>query len=202
MLELKHLTIRHQNRMLCEDLSVEIEKGSVVVLKGKNGSGKSSLMHCLKGTEKADKGRVFLDGHDLHQLNKTERQQFLASTGMVFQTPSLRPLDSIIKTLDHQHADKIKRERMLKFLDFEHHGRKLIKDLSFAEQRRIDLGRSLVNQPKLVLWDEPFLGLDSSWRKKFLQALRELKDLGTTIIIATVNPQDLEELQVDKIIQL
>lgn len=172
------------------------------MIQGKNGSGKSSLISCLISSEKPSRGQVLMDEHNLHRLSRTDRQQFMASTGVVFQYDTLRPFDTVRKALSHHKAEKLERERMLKFLGFENRARSLVKTLSFAERRRLDLGRSLVHQPQLLVWDEPFLALDRHWKQQFLQALKELKDLGTTMIVATVSPENFQELYPSKIIQL
>lgn len=194
MLTLSKITLQYKSRPVVSELNAEVDKGQCFVITGKNGTGKSTLIHSLMGLHAPDMGRVLLDGHDLYALSRKEQQDFLKMTGLVQQTIHLRPYDTVRKALDHTGSDTIQRERMLKFIGLDHRAQSLIKELSSAEQRRLDLARSLVHQPKLVIWDEPFLGLDSFWKDQFVQALRELQDLGTTLIIACTDPSPFSTL--------
>lgn len=188
MLTLSSVSLNHGNRPCVTELSFEIQKGSCCVITGKNASGKTTLMDALMGLHRPESGQILIDGHDLYQLQKSGKKAFFSKTGLVQQQVHLRPLDTVRKALDHEMADSIQRERMIKFVGLEQRANGLVKELSFSEQRRLDLARSLVHQPKLVIWDEPFIGLDDDWKARFVQALRELQDLGTSTIVATTSP--------------
>jgi ABC-type multidrug transport system ATPase subunit len=177
------------------EISADIQKGSCFVITGRNGSGKSTLMNTLMGLQAPQAGKVLIDGHDLFQLSKADKKDFFKKTGFAQQQLHLRPLDTVRKVLNHDSADTIQRERIMKFISLETRAKSLVKELSYAEKRRLDLARSLVHQPKLVIWDEPFLGMDELWTVQFIQALRELQDLGTTLIISSTHIGGLSTLK-------
>ena len=202
MLQIKNISLQQGNKMICENLESSLEKGQFLLIKGKNASGKSTLIHSLFGMHEPTKGQIFIDGYDIYKLDTKARQQFLNKSGIAFQMPHLRMYDTVKLAVDHHGADNIQRNRMLKFLELDTKSQTLVKNLSCSELRRLDLGRSIVHQPRLVIWDTPFLCLDEYWKKKFLQALKELKELGTTIIMSCICACDFDELKPDKIIQL
>jgi ABC-type multidrug transport system ATPase subunit len=195
MLTLSNISISHSSRPVVSELSANIPKGTCFVITGGNGTGKSSVMNSLMGLQKPEKGQILLDGHDLYELSRKEKKDFYKGTGLVQQQVHLRPLDSVRKALNHDGSDKIQRERMMKFIALEHRAKSLVKELSYAEKRRLDLARSLVHQPKLVLWDEPFLGMDGLWTAQFVQALSELQELGTTLILSSSHPDTFSSLK-------
>ncbi len=195
MLTLSNISASYGSRTCLSECSAEIKKGSCFIITGKNGSGKSTLMDTLMGLRKPEQGKVLIDGHELYELSHAEKKDFFQKTGFVQQDLHLRPLDTVRKALDHNASDGIQRERMLKFIALENRAKSLVKELSYAEKRRLDLARSLVHQPKLLLWDEPFIGLDQHWKEQFTQALRELQDLGTTLIISTPQAETFSSLK-------
>lgn len=202
MLELKNLSIIRRHRPICEGLNRNLNKGGTLIISGNNGSGKSSLMETLLGRLSPSAGAVLLDGHNMSTLGNQQKKTFYESIGYVSQWPQLRPLDAVRQSVHHSAATKLQEERMMKFLELDQKSHLFTQDLSYAQQRRLDLGRSLVHQPKLLFWDEPFLGLDEHWKKQFIQALKELQELGTTIIISTVTPNDFASFQEKEEIKL
>ena len=202
MLQLKNFTLSRGNRTICKNLNVEIESASIIIIEGKNGSGKSSLIGCLIGKRKPTEGAVLLDDRHVHRLGRREKKLFFESTGLVFQESSLKAFDTIAKTLSQNKVSKEATASMLAFLGFEHRSKEMVRNLSYSEQRKLDLGRSLIHQPRLLIWDEPFMGLDYDTRKNFHKALSDLKTSGSTIIICTVNADQFRFLNPEKIIQL
>lgn len=202
MIKLVNLTLSRSDKEVCKDLSVEIVKGEAVLIEGKNASGKSTLVDCLVGKIKPGEGQVLIDEHDIHHLHKNDRRMFLGSIGVVFHELSLRALDSVAKALHHHKANAAQVHQMLDFLGLESKAETLLQELSFSERKILDLARSLMNEPKVIIWDEPFVGLDRETREKFEKALLDLKNNGSTIIISTVAPENFEFIRAEKIIKL
>lgn len=200
MLQLHKLTLYRGNKRVCEELSLDIEKGNSCIISGKNGSGKSSLIDCLIGRIRPQSGQVLLDGSDLSNLSMKDRRVFAQSTGVVLQEPLLRPQDTIRKTLHQGSKEEV--QRALTFLDLQDFLDHLVQDLSFSQRRKLDLVRSLIHSPRMIIWDEPFLGLDRSTAEHFHSLLLELKQGGATIIISTLKPYDFLFLNPEKIIEL
>lgn len=201
MLQLRNLTLITGHKTVCDNLSLDIPKGSTLIIEGQNGSGKTTLVKCLIGECEPSTGQVMLDDHDLHDLGRQEKKLFLDSAGIAMQNPLLQPLDSIGKTVSELDPNKEKIAGILEFLGF-HDQKILVKNLSGGEIRRLDLVRSLAKDPSLLIWDEPFLGLDDEYREKFQSLLMKLKSLGSTIIIATQKPKHFEFLNPEKNIRL
>lgn len=202
MLQLININLHRKTRKLCSDLSVDIDQGSCLIITGDNSSGKTTLIECLIGRLKPFHGKVLMDGHDLHALSKSEKKLFFESSGIVLHENTLRPYDTVTKALSHHKEEKEELENMLAFLGFEKSAKEMIHNLSFAERRRLDLARSLMHHPRLVIWDEPFVGLDTETVEKFQKALLDLKKSGATIIVSTINSDQFSFLDPEKIIQL
>lgn len=200
MLQLHHLTLYRGNKRICEQLSLDIEKGNTCIISGKNGSGKSSLIDGLIGRIKPQSGQVLLDGHDVSTLSGRDRKIFVQSTGIVLQEPLLRAHDSVRKTLQHASVEEV--QKALSFLGLEHEPEQFVGQLSYSQRRKLDLVRSLVHSPRMIVWDEPFQGLDRESIEAFHVPLRELKQSGATIIVATFHPSDFSFLNPEKIIEL
>ncbi|MDP2690949.1 MAG: ATP-binding cassette domain-containing protein [bacterium] len=198
MIQLQHLTIYRNHRKLLEDFSATIEKGSCVIFMGVNSSGKSSLLECLIGRLKPTRGQVLIDDRDSRFLSGKERKLLLQSSGIVFQTPSFGAYDTVSKVLSLASPEQLGAVlRHWNLLPDQ-----LVRDLSFTEQRKLELERSFVNQSRLILWDEPFMGLDGASREYFLKRLGEAKDGGATIVVFTNQSDEFSFLNPDQVVSL
>ncbi len=158
------------------NLSLKIEKGSCLLITGKNASGKSKLLKALAGLEKPQEGKVLLDGRNIYTLAKDEKKKFLDFTGVALHEASLNPYTRV--------------------------AHKLVKEMSAGEKKIADLKRSLQKNPRLMFWDEPFLNLDQASRHFIQEELARLKSQGTTIIISTLSSDDFHFLNPEKILTL
>ena len=181
-------------------VSLSVERGQFVTIVGPSGSGKSTLFYLLGGLTRATSGRVVIDGADFAHLSDGERTAMRKSRiGFVFQKFNLLPtLDAIGNieiandigggTLDRSYLEKI--TQMLGIAGRLNHRPS---ELSGGEQQRVALARALINQPSLVLADEPTGNLDSQNSEIVLNMLRQSnKELGQTILMITHNPEAAE----------
>jgi putative ABC transport system ATP-binding protein len=178
-------------------VNVEAFPGEFVAMMGPSGCGKSTFLHVIGGLAQATKGRVLLDGNDLAKLGDAGRTRLRRhKVGFVFQRFNLLPtLDAYgnIALAQHIHGDGFDPHRfevvtrMLGLSDRLHHRPS---ELSGGEQQRVAIARAIINEPKIVLADEPTGNLDTKNSENVLGMLSQLnRDLGQTIIMITHNPE-------------
>lgn len=197
MLQLKNLTLYRNGKTICRDLFLEIGKGSCLVVSGKNGSGKSSFISCLTGQLEPTSGQVLLDHHDLHHLSHRDKKVFLESSGIVFQHESLRPFDSVTSLTSR--ADKKEVSDLLALFGIPQDV--MVQQLSYSQRRKLEMILSLLKNPRLLIWDEPFMGLDDVSREQMKALLLSRKSNGATIIVATNNPESFHFLSPEKVLR-
>jgi len=176
---------------------LSIEEGEFVAVMGASGSGKSTLLHVMAGLAPADEGRVVIDGTDLSTMSDGELTRFRRrKIGLVFQAfnliPSLTADDNItLPILADGRNDRIDErvERLLDRLGLVSRRHHRPDALSGGEQQRVAIARALVNDPALVLADEPTGSLDSISGQKICRLLRELsEEQRRTIVVVTHEP--------------
>ena len=184
-------------------VSLDIEKGEVVVIAGPSGSGKSTLLRCINHLERVDKGRIYVDGQPVGYrevkgkfVEKSEREvaRMRASIGMVFQRFNLFPhLTVLSNVIDAPvHVRKLKRSEALEA------GRTMLRkvglgdkldsypaQLSGGQQQRVAIARALAMEPKVMLFDEPTSALDPELVGKVLEVMKSLARDGMTMIVVT-----------------
>jgi putative ABC transport system ATP-binding protein len=180
-------------------VSLEIAKGEFVAIMGASGSGKSTLMNLLGCLDRPDSGRYWLDGVDASTLGRDERAHLRnRKIGFVFQNFNLLSRTSALEnieltlqySLDHLSAAE-QRNRALRSLELvgladraDHHPNQL----SGGQQQRVAIARALVNQPALLLADEPTGNLDSQTSVEIMDVFRQLNEQGITIVMVTHEP--------------
>jgi putative ABC transport system ATP-binding protein len=175
----------------------EVMPGESVAVMGPSGCGKSSLLYVIGGLAKASRGNVLVDGNDLSAMSDAERTKLRRhKIGFVFQRFNLLPTLTAkgnIAIAQYIHGDGFDPHRfevtttMLGLKGRLHHRPS---ELSGGEQQRVAIARAIINEPKILLADEPTGNLDSKNSDVVLQMLRQLnKDLGQTIVMITHNPE-------------
>ncbi|MCX6052075.1 MAG: ABC transporter ATP-binding protein [Campylobacterales bacterium] len=179
------------------DVNLNIKEGAVVVLKGASGSGKSTILSLIAALSKPTSGEVLVDGKKISKLSDNFASIYRRDNiGFIFQKynllPNLSVKDNILLPLVplNPHA-KDAEEKLSKVMDMFHIAHKadtLVKNLSGGEQQRVAIARANVNNPKIILADEPTANLDEKLSLSFIEILKELKSLNKTIVIATHDP--------------
>jgi putative ABC transport system ATP-binding protein len=178
-------------------VNFEVPPGEFVAVMGPSGCGKSSLLYIIGGLAQATRGRVLVDGNDLAEMTDAERTKLRrGKVGFVFQRFNLLPtLDAYgnIAIAQHIHGDGFDPHRfqvvidMLGLRDRLHHKPS---ELSGGEQQRVAIARAIINEPKILLADEPTGNLDTKNSETVLAMLRQLnKELHQTIVMITHNPE-------------
>lgn len=201
-LEIQNLHMDYENISI--DFSATLEKGKTLVIVGHSGSGKSTILRMIAGLLPSGKNaKIHLDNKDITKLPPNKRD-----IGMVFQSPCLfehlKIIDNATFALDCKGISKKQRQEIgkdwLKRFGLDSMENRLPHTLSGGEAQRVSLVRTLIAEPKVVLFDEPFSALDAPLRKKLTSDLSTWqKELGFTAILVTHDIEEAKKLG-DKII--
>lgn len=194
----RHFEMGGVNIRAVDGISLEIQEGEFVALLGPSGSGKSSLLNLLAGLDTPTSGSVLVHEHDLATLSRRELAQYrLRTVGIVFQSfnliPSMTIRQNVELPLRFAEVDRSRREELslaaLERVGLRARVNHRPSELSGGEQQRASMARALVNQPRLLLADEPTGNLDSRTGLQIMDLLRELnQSLGMTVILVTHEP--------------
>lgn len=191
----KRYKIGKQNIQAVNDVSLDIYESEFVAIVGTSGSGKSTLLQMLGGLDKPTTGTINVEGVQLHKMNDRKLSRFRNQTiGFVFQSFYLQPFLNLrrnieIAAIPSRMKRKLRKERVEALADSVGLSGRLSHkptELSGGQIQRVAIARALVNQPKIVLADEPTGNLDSKTSHEIISLFLELREkLNTTIVIAT-----------------
>jgi len=216
MIELKNITkVFTPNKLekitALKDVNLHIKKGELVVLKGASGSGKSTILSLIAGLSKPTFGEVVVNQQRVSKLVDDFASMFRRQNiGFVFQKynliPNLTVEENIITPLIPTNPNKNELEqkllKVLKKFEIESKREIKVKSLSGGEQQRVAISRALINNPPIIIADEPTANLDEKLSLDFIQIVRSLKDEGKTILIATHDPLFFELDFVDRVVEI
>jgi ABC-2 type transport system ATP-binding protein len=205
ILKIKGLTKHYNDFLALKKINIDIKAGELVTLLGPNGAGKSTLFSILSGMLSPDRGDCYISGKSIIH----EPVLALKNLGIVFQQPTI---DTELTVLDNLffharlHGIKIKKIKEYIFKELSSYNledkiHKKVKILSGGEKRKVELIRSLIHKPKVLLMDEPTVGLDPSSRKELLSKVHTLKNKDKLSILWTTHLVDEAE-KADKVIVL
>jgi cell division transport system ATP-binding protein len=175
------------------DLSLTINKGEFIFLTGPSGAGKSTFLRLLLRQELPSEGDLRVLGRDLTLLRPSQVQSYRRAVGFVFQDFRLIPrltvfenVAFVMRVLGLPLATQQRKTfQVLKWVGLQHRMNAYPRELSGGEQQRIAIGRALVNDPQLVLADEPTGNLDPDLSLEIMNLFREINARGTTVVVAT-----------------
>ena len=194
VLQLKNASIYQGDSMVLSDINFEMKKGDFVYLIGKTGSGKSSFMKTLYGDLPLSEGEGNVVDYDLQTLKEKDIPFLRRKLGIVFQDFKLLPdrtinsnLEFVLKATGWKDKTTIKTQiaTVLDKVDMTTKGFKFPHELSGGEQQRIAIARALLNNPELILADEPTGNLDPQTSIEVMKVLRDINKNGNTILMAT-----------------
>lgn len=194
----KSYKVKDQVVVALNDLSLEIREGEFVVLNGPSGSGKSTLLQLLGGLDRPTSGNIMVDNINTSKLSDRMLSEFRARTiGFVFQSFYLQPFLRLAKNVEvpgmFAHLNRRERKKRVQELadlvGLSDRLQHFPKELSGGQIQRAAIIRALINQPKIILADEPTGNLDSQNGMAIIELLEDIRNkLGTTIIVATHDP--------------
>lgn len=211
MIKCINLTKKFKNITALDNVNFTCNKGEVVVLKGSSGSGKSTLLSQIAALAKPTFGEVIIDGKRVSKMPDNFVAVFRRENmGFIFQRynliPNLNVFENIITPLIPANPDEKELEKkvdtLLDMLNISKKKNIIVKNLSGGEQQRVAIARALINDPKIIIADEPTANLDSKLSKEFISILKKLKDGDKTIIVATHDPLFFDLDFVDKTVEM
>jgi len=193
IIEIENVHKRFKRVHALRGVSLNVQRGEVVVICGPSGSGKSTLLRCINRLEKIDSGRIVVDGISITD-ERIDINKVRAEIGMVFQQfnlfPHLTALENIclaqriVRKRDHQRAEEIARE-LLKKVGIPEKADSYPMQLSGGQQQRVAIARALAMNPKIMLFDEPTSALDPEMIKEVLDVMLDLAREGMTMVVVT-----------------
>jgi polar amino acid transport system ATP-binding protein len=202
MIRVRDLHKYYEGHHLFRGISLEIEKGEVVVCIGPSGSGKSTFLRCINGLEYFQQGEIIVNDIELHSINRLRpdakdlenMRKVRLKVGMVFQQFNLFPhmtvleniIEAPIQVLDADRAATIGNARsLLRRINIEQKAESYPEELSGGEQQRVAIARALAMKPEAMLFDEPTSSLDPEMVGEVLSVIKDLVNEGMTTLIVT-----------------
>ena len=178
-----------------DNVSFSVEKGEFLAIVGSSGSGKSTLLHLLGGVDRPTSGKVYVDGKDIYSLSDDNLAIFRRrQVGIIYQFYNLIPILNVEENitlpcdLDGNKVDEQRLQELLKNLGLENRKKHLPNELSGGQQQRVSIGRALINNPAIILADEPTGNLDSKSSEEIVELLKPTnKKYKQTIIMIKHN---------------
>jgi len=191
---LEGVNIHQDERLIFDNINLSVSAGDFIYLVGETGSGKSSLVKSLYAEIKVSTGNISVAEYNLNKIEKNEIPSLRRNLGIVFQDFQLLSdrslndnLEFVLKATGWNKKEEISKriEEVLESVHLEEFNNKMPHELSGGEKQRAAIARSLLNNPKVILADEPTGSLDPKKSEKIIELLKEINEKGTTILIAT-----------------
>jgi len=191
-----------------DNVSLSVEKGEFVAVIGPSGSGKSTLLHMVGGVDRPTTGKVFIDGTDIYSLDESQLAIFRCrQIGLIYQFYNLIPVLNVEENitlpllLDGRQEDKTQLNPLLTALGLQDRLNHLPNQLSGGQQQRVSIGRALVNNPALVLADEPTGNLDSKNSSEIISLLKLFNQKYKQTLLVITHDERIA-MQADRIISI
>jgi ABC-2 type transport system ATP-binding protein len=194
MIYVKDLSLKIKNETILSDINLNIAKGKITGLVGRNGCGKTMLMKCITGFVKPTSGEVVFN-----EKRIGEDIDFPKDTGIIIETPSFIPyysgrknlleLASLNKKIDKKEIDKV-----LEKVGLYEARNKMVRKYSLGMRQRLGIAQALMEEPETLILDEPMNGLDNDCVEMIRKILGQLKEEGKTILLVSHNKEDIRIL--------
>ncbi|HEB9339695.1 TPA: ABC transporter ATP-binding protein [Campylobacter coli] len=195
LIQIKNLCKEFGKVKALDNINLNIYKGEWLAIMGPSGSGKSTFLNILSLMDDPSSGKYILDNEDLEQINEEQKITLRREKiGLIFQQfhliPYLSALENVmLSQYYHSSVDEEDAKAVLEKVGLSHRLSHLPSQLSGGEQQRVCIARALINNPEILLADEPTGNLDEANEKIVLETLQKLKNEGKTIVLITHNPE-------------
>ncbi len=193
-IKVNHISKSYCGQKVLNDVTVSFEKGKIHGIVGRNGSGKTVLFKCICGYVKPESGIILLDGK---QIGK--ELDYPLSLGLILETPGFLPNYSglfnleMLQGINHK-IDKSRLNSALQQVNLQNAGRKPVSKYSLGMRQRLGIAQAIMDDPELLILDEPFNGLDTQGVKDMHTLFKGLREKGKTILLTSHYTQDIEAL--------
>ena len=181
-------------------VSLKVKNGDFIIIKGKNSSGKSMLLKLFYLKCLPNKGKILFEGNELKNSSKHLVQEFRKKIGVILQNDFLIPFLNVYQNIEIaceiQRNTKnidLRMNEIFNWLSLQNIKNEKIQNLSNSQKQKVVIARALINNPKLILADQPETFLDSDFRKKLMYLFSSLNKLGSTIIMTTNDLSQFDE---------
>lgn len=193
MIKFRHVTKTYRTNIGLEDVSVDIAKGDFVFLVGPSGAGKSTFIKLILKEIDADEGSIFVDNKDVTTLSNREIPELRRKLGTVFQDFRLLPKKTVFENVAfamevlHKSKKQIRKQvpQILSLVGISDKADKYPDELSAGEQQRVAIARAIINNPMVLIADEPTGNLDPVTAAEIMDLLDQINKRGTTIVMVT-----------------
>lgn len=193
MIQVEHVTKRYGKETVLSDINVTFESGKIYGLVGPNGCGKTTLMRCICGFVSPTSGRVWVDGKVIGKDTNFPKQ-----TGIIIESPGFLPHYSGLRNLlilanISGGADKARAMEVMRQLGLDPEMKKPVGKYSLGMRQRLGIAQALMEDPQILILDEPFNGLDKDGMEDMHKLFQDLKVQGKTILLASHSAQDIKQ---------
>lgn len=186
-----------------KDISLEIKKGEFVLITGRSGTGKTSLMRLILGEQKPTQGRVFFEGKDIHKMNSAEISKIRRKIGVVFQDYKLLPFKTVYENIAYalevigasEQTIAKNVPQVLEIVGLVRQINNFPSALSGGEKQRTIIARALIHRPDVIIADEPTGNLDPYHSWDIIRLLVKVFELGTTVVLITHDKEIINSLK-------
>ncbi|MFV0424390.1 MAG: metal ABC transporter ATP-binding protein [Bacilli bacterium] len=196
--EIRNFTYCYNNNIVLDDINLKIDNGDFIALLGHNGSGKTTLIKAILKENKVSNNKIFLNDIDVNYFDDWNNIGYVAQKFINFSFNYPLNVDEILKT-SLNNNEKI--SEVLKLTNIEEFRYKNFNTLSGGQQQRVFIARAILNNPSLLILDEPFVGIDADSVIKLFSLLKKINENGTTIILITHQEHSIKNY-VNKVIVL
>ena len=192
--EVKNVTKTFDRRAVLDDVSLTVSSGEIIGLVGTNGSGKTMLMRCICGFVIPEKGEIFVNGEKVGG-----KKDFAKDTGIIIEMPGFLPVFSGMTNLSvlASYSGKKSREELSVLLEkvgLDPKDNRPVRKYSMGMRQRLGIAQAIMDNPSLLVLDEPFNGLDKNGVAEMRKLLMNLREEGKTMILASHHSQDIRSL--------
>ncbi|HPC30821.1 MAG TPA: ATP-binding cassette domain-containing protein [Candidatus Pacearchaeota archaeon] len=210
MIEFEHVSkeyypyLSKESKVALKDISFKIKDGEFVILCGRSGSGKTTILKLITCEERPTKGRVFFDKKDLSTVKKSEAYLIRQKIGSIYQDFKLLSYKTVfenvayaLETLEYYDEERIKKEvnQVIELVGLENRINCFPHELSGGEQQRVSIARALINRPEVILADEPTGNLDPYNTRDIIKILLKINEAGSTVILSTHDKEVVNALK-------